>query len=168
MFICDNAGYRCYDYPLLTYFTILKMVFLKQTIIMLKRYLLYGLIGWSLEIIWTGLESLVNGDLRLMGFTNLWMFLIYGSAVFLEPLHDYISPWRWPVRGLVWLGIIWGIEFLSGLFLVSLLGVYPWRYSGPLNIQGLITLEFAPVWFTAGLLFERIHRAFDDYNIARY
>lgn len=135
---------------------------------MIKRFLLYGLIGWSLEIIWTGLESFVHGDLRLMGFTNLWMFLIYGSAVFLEPLHDYISDWRWPLRGLFWLLLIWGIEYVSGLILVSILGVYPWRYTGPLAINGLITLSFAPVWFVGGLLFERIHHALDTLKIAKY
>lgn len=134
---------------------------------MLRRYFLYGLLGWILEILWTGLESLISGDLRLMGFTNLWMFFIYGSAVFLEPLHDFISEWRWPVRGFIWLGIIWGIEYFSGLFLFGLFGVFPWHYTGPLNIHGLITLEFAPVWFVAGLLFEKIHRALDNFTIAR-
>jgi len=149
------------------YFSILKTYSLKQTKNMLRRYLLYGLLGWVLEIIWTGLESLISGDLRLLGFTNLWMFLIYGSAVFLEPLHDYISDWRWPVRGLIWLGVIWGIEYFSGLFLFGLFGVYPWYYNWPLNIHGLITLEFAPVWFVAGLLFERVHRTLDNFTIAR-
>ncbi|NLP45166.1 MAG: hypothetical protein GX351_11145 [Peptococcaceae bacterium] len=132
---------------------------------MIKRFLFYGLLGWWLEIIWTGLESLINGDLRLMGFTNLWMFLIYGLAVFLEPLHDIIVDWRWPLRGLVWLAVIWGIEYLSGLLLLNILGVYPWRYTDPLAINGFITLAFAPVWFTAGLLFEKVHRALDKYKI---
>lgn len=141
---------------------------LKKTNYMIKRFFLYGLIGWCLEIIWTGLDSLINGDLRLVGFTNLWMFFIYGSAVFLEPVHDFIAGWRWPLRGFVWLFIIWGIEYISGLLLVTILGVYPWRYTGPLAVDGLITLEFAPVWFTAGLLFERLHRLLDRYETAKY
>lgn len=151
----------------MVYISILKSNFLKQTKDMLRRYLLYGLLGWILEITWTGLESLISGDLRLLGFTNLWMFFIYGSAVFLEPLHDFISEWRWPVRGLIWLGVIWGVEYISGLILYSVLGVYPWHYSSSLSIHGLITLEFAPVWFVAGLLFERIHYALDNWTIAR-
>ncbi|MCM1564775.1 MAG: hypothetical protein FNP40_15660 [Dehalobacter sp. 4CP] len=132
---------------------------------MLKRYLIYGLMGWSLEIIWTGLDSLIHGDFRLMGFTNLWMFFIYGSAAILEPLHDLISGWRWPLRGLVWLTAIWGIEYFSGLFLLKILGVYPWRYTDPLAINGLITLSYAPVWFIGGLLFERVHRKLDAFVI---
>lgn len=135
---------------------------------MIKRYFLYGLLGWSLEIIWTGFDSLVHGDLRLMGFTNLWMFFIYGSAVFLEPLHDHIVDWRWPWRGLVWLCVIWGIEYFTGLFLFHILGVYPWQYTDQLAVNGLITFRFAPVWFIGGLLFERIHHALDSIKIAKY
>ena len=55
---------------------------------MIKRFFIYGLIGWGMEIFWTGLYSLISGDLRLLAFTNLWMFFIYGAAVFLEPIHD--------------------------------------------------------------------------------
>jgi len=133
---------------------------------MLKRFLIYGLLGWSTEIFWTGLGSLINGDLTLAGNSNIWMFFIYGSAVFLEPIHDIIYKWKWPVRGFLWLVIIWGMEYTSGLFLVSVLGVYPWHYRGPLAVDGLITLAYAPAWFTAGLLFEQVHRTLDVYNIA--
>ncbi|RNC28540.1 MAG: hypothetical protein AWM53_01520 [Candidatus Dichloromethanomonas elyunquensis] len=135
---------------------------------MIKRFLIYGLIGWYSEIIWTGLDSLVRGDLRLMGFTNLWMFFIYGCAVFLEPLHDNITDWRWPIRGIFWLILIWGIEYLTGSLLHRILGVYPWHYSDPLAVNGLITFTFAPVWFVGGLLFERIHHALDIREIAKY
>jgi uncharacterized membrane protein len=135
---------------------------------MIKRFLFYGLVGWCLEIIWTGLESFVHGDLRLVGFTNLWMLLVYGSAVFLEPLHDSILNWRWPIRGLFWLMTIWGIEYISGFVLMSILGVSPWHYTDPLAVNGLITLRFAPVWFVAGLLFERVHHSLDTIRIARF
>lgn len=135
---------------------------------MLKRFLLYGLIGWIIEIVFTGMDSLIQGDLRLIGFTNLWMFPIYGLAVFLEPLHDLIANWRWPFRGLFWLALIWGIEYISGLILVNILGVYPWRYTDAYAVNGLITLRFAPVWFIGGLLFEKVHRFLDTVRIARY
>lgn len=134
---------------------------------MLKRFLIYGSIGWIMEIMWTGLDSLIHGDLRMMGFTNLWMFVIYGCAVFLEPLHHIIAGWRWPLRGFVWLAIIWAAEYFSGLILVHSLGVYPWHYSDRFSIDGLITLTFAPVWFFGGLLFERIHRILDSTHLAR-
>ena len=133
---------------------------------MIKRFFIYGLVGWTMEIFWTGLHSLIEGDMRLAAFTNLWMFFIYGCAVFLESIHDIISGWKWPVRGAIWVIIIWGMEYTSGLLLVTLLGIYPWEYSGPFAVDGLITLAFGPAWFAAGLLFERLHRLLDAYQIA--
>lgn len=134
--------------------------------IMFKRFLFYGLAGWGIEMVWTGMHSLVGGDLTLPGQSNLWMFFIYGCAVFLEPLHDAISRWSWLVRGLIWVVVIWCIEYASGLLLYKVLGAYPWYYSDKLAINGLITLAYAPAWFVAGLIFERFHRSLDAYGIA--
>jgi len=134
---------------------------------MIKRYLFYGLAGWTIEIMFTGLDSLVHGDLRLIGFTSLWMFFIYGLAVFLEPLHDLIARWQWLLRGLFWMLLIWSIEYLCGFVLVQVLGVYPWKYTDTYAVDGLITLRFAPVWFLGGLLFERIHLFLDTTEVVR-
>lgn len=133
---------------------------------MLKRFFIYGLIGWCIEVIFTGLGSLAVGDLGLSSSTNLWMFPIYGTAVFLEPLHDLMRLWKWPFRGLLWVVIIWGIEYATGLLLVSVLGIYAWEYTGIFAVDGLVNLSFAPAWFIAGLLFERAHRLLDKYGIA--
>jgi hypothetical protein len=133
---------------------------------MIKRFFIYGLIGWGMEIFWTGLYSLISGDLRLEAFTNLWMFFIYGAAVFLEPIHDIISKWRWPVRGFIWVVLIWGMEYTSGFILRSILGVNVWTYYGKFAIEGLVRLDYAPAWFIAGMMFERIHRTLDEYGIA--
>lgn len=134
---------------------------------MLKRFIIYGLLGWNIEVFWTGLGSLVGGDWNLPGATSLWMFFIYGSSVFvLEPIHHIISRWRWPFRGIIWVAIIWGIEYISGLFLTQVIGVSPWYYTGPFAIDGLVRIDFAPAWFVAGLLFEWLHNLMDRYNFA--
>ena len=132
---------------------------------MVKRFVIYGFVGWVIEIFWTGMHSLIIGDLTLQGYTNLWMFFIYGCAVFLEPIHDILSNWRWMVRGLLWVVIIWGIEYTSGLILFKILGVYPWYYTGPFAIDNLVRIDYAPAWFVAGLLFERLHKALDVMEI---
>lgn len=134
---------------------------------MIKRFFIYGLMGWCMEIIWTGMGSLISGDKQLEGFTNLWMFFIYGSAVFLEPLHDIIRGWRWIYRGLIWVVIIWGMEYTSGFLIGNILGIYPWAYTGPFAVDGLVRLDFAPAWLVAGLVFERIHYTMDMYQAAR-
>lgn len=133
---------------------------------MLKRFFIYGIIGWGMEIIFTSLDSLRNGDLRLIGYSNLWMFFVYGLAVFLEPLHDIIKRWNIFVRGIIWVILIWGIEYSMGLLLHTILGVFPWFYTGKLAVDGLVTLAFAPAWFVAGLIFERIHAALDAYGVS--
>lgn len=54
--------------------------------------------------------------------------------------------------------LIFTVEYLSGLVLRMLLGVCPWDYSGnTFSVNGLIRLDYAPAWFTAGLLFEKLH-----------
>ena len=115
--------------------------------------------GWGLEVFWTGLESGLAGDPRLRSTTYLWMFPIYGMAVFLEPLHDKIRHWHWAVRGMIWLMAIWTIEYASGFLIRLLTGYSPWNYSGKTawQINGLIRLDMAPLWFFAGFLFERMH-----------
>ncbi len=134
---------------------------------MLKRFVIYGLLGWNIEVLWTGFHSLFSGDLNMQGATTLWMFFVYGSAVFvLEPIHHIISKWRWPFRGIIWVVIIWGIEYASGLFLTQVVGVTPWYYSGPFAIDGLVRVDYAPAWFIAGLAFEWVHNRLDDYKIA--
>lgn len=133
---------------------------------MVKRFLIYGIAGWTMEIIWTSLHSLITGDIKLQGYTSIWMFFIYGGAVFLEPIHDIIKQWRWHIRGIIWVVIIWGIEYASGLILVNLIGAAPWYYLGPFAIDNLVRLDYAPAWFAAGLIFEYIHNTLDVYKIA--
>ncbi|MGI6588652.1 MAG: putative ABC transporter permease [Peptococcia bacterium] len=130
---------------------------------MVKRFVIYGLLGWTMEILWTGLGSLLKGNLMLSSFTYLWMFPIYGLAVFLEPVHDYIDNLPWYVRGGIWVVIILSLEYLTGWLLMSFLGRCPWDYSDvtPYHIQGLIRLDYIPAWFLAGLVFEKIHRTLD-------
>ncbi|HHU32808.1 MAG: putative ABC transporter permease [Zhaonellaceae bacterium] len=123
------------------------------------RFFLYGLIGWCIEITWTGFSSMLRGDWSLAGKTYLWMLPIYGLGVLLEPIHDYIRSWSWVLRGFVWLSLIWFIEFLTGGTLAVTVGTCPWDYSGktPYSVLGLIRLDYAPAWFVLGLLFERLH-----------
>jgi uncharacterized membrane protein len=133
---------------------------------MIKRFFFYGIVGWSNEIIRTGLGSLISGDIRLLGYSNLWMFLVYGCAIFLEPIHHAIIRWPWFSRGLIWVLLIWIIEYTSGLILYQILGVHPWYYTDRLAVNGMITLTYAPAWFVAGMVFERLHTGLDSYGFA--
>ena len=130
------------------------------------HFVIYGLLGWCLEIIWTGLGSLINRDVRLTGKTYLWMFPIYGSVILFEPVHDFIRHWPMWERGIVWILLCFSVEYLSGWMLRKILGKVPWNYSrAALNVHGLIRLDYAPAWFVAGLLFEKIHDWLDQMSL---
>ncbi|SFG66418.1 Putative ABC-transporter type IV [Desulfotomaculum arcticum] len=124
---------------------------------MLTRFVIYGLLGWNMEVFWTGLMSGLNGNPRLAAHTYLWMFPIYGLAVLLEPLHEKIRFLPWYLRGMIWVLVIWAVEFTTGGLLRMIVGTSPWIYREGWQIYGLIRLDMAPLWFAAGLLFERIH-----------
>ncbi|MDA8222623.1 MAG: hypothetical protein M0Z35_13215, partial [Desulfitobacterium hafniense] len=61
----------------------------------LKRFFIYGIIGLVVEVMYTGLASLLKGDLSMQGFTFLIMIPIYGLSVFLEPLHTSLRSHSW-------------------------------------------------------------------------
>jgi len=129
---------------------------------MITRAVIYGVFGWIGEIIWTGLDSLLAGDPRLVSHTYLWMLPIYGMAVFMEPVHDYLRNYHWLLRGLVYMTLIFTGEYFSGWLLRELIGLCPWHYNSPLAVNGFIRLDYGPAWFTAGLIFERIHDYLDQ------
>lgn len=121
---------------------------------MKNKFILCGVIGWCAEILWTGLHSLANGHWRLMGHSSLWMFPIYGCAAIIAPLSKIYSKCNTFLRGIIYmLHIFWG-EFVFGTILKRF-NICPWDYSGtPYNIDGVIRLDYAPLWFILGLFYE--------------
>lgn len=121
-----------------------------------KNFLICGLTGWCMEIIFTSLGAFRKKDLRLIGQTSLWMFPIYGLAAFIQPVYRFIRKFPFFLRGSIYSLGIFFCEYLSGTFLKKH-HLCPWDYSdSPVNINGVIRLDYAPLWLLAGLLFERI------------
>ena len=121
------------------------------------RFLTYGAIGLVLEVIWTGLGSLINRDFTLRSSTSIWMFFIYGMVVVLEPAFVYLTPFSLFIRGIVYMFAIFAGEYLLGIAMKKA-DICPWDYSdAALSIQGVIRLDYAPVWFAAGLIFEAVY-----------
>ena len=109
-----------------------------------------------MEIVFTGLGSLRKNEHSLTARTSIWMFLIYGMACFLTPLCRLLRKRNFLVRGMVYTFCIFTGEFLSGS-LLKRHGACPWDYShAKYNINGVIRLDYAPLWFGAGLLFEKV------------
>lgn len=82
------------------------------------------------------------------------MFPIYGTAALIGPLSRRLKGLCTFTRGIIYMFGIYAVEFTSGTFLKKL-GCCPWDYSNaPLHIGGVIRLDYAPLWFLAGLFFE--------------
>ena len=117
------------------------------------------------------MESMMLQDWRLMGKTSLLMFPIYGLGALLSPIGEGIDRWlaveggslpslsagdRIVRHGVLYMVLIFTAEYFSGAWLRAR-GICPWDYTGRhSNINGLIRLDFAPLWFCTGLLFEEI------------
>ena len=130
---------------------------------MLIRFFIYGALGWCIEILWTGLGRALDPKRRswkLLGYTYLWMFPIYGLIVFLfEPLHDTIRPWFFLFRAVVYgLGFM-VVEYITGWILRKVTGVCPWDYTGRArwHLNGLVRLDYFPAWALLGLALEYVH-----------
>lgn len=122
----------------------------------LKNFLRCGLTGWCMEIFFTSLDSLRRRDFKLKGNTSVWMFPIYGCAALFSPVHRLLRRMPFWVRGLAYMTLIFSGEYISGS-LLSKHSMCPWDYGhSKWNIRRVIRLDYAPVWFGAGLLFERI------------
>jgi hypothetical protein len=126
------------------------------------RFLVYGLLGWCVELLFTCLYDLALGQntLRLQGYTYLWMHPVWGVGVLAcERVLHALRAWRVPyaLRGLCFALFAFTVEYTSGALLTVLLGRPPWDYShARFNVQGLIRLDYAPFWALCGWLGEPI------------
>lgn len=125
---------------------------------MVKKYLLCGLTGWCMEVFWTGLGSAIRKDKKLSSNTSIWMFPIYATAVIIEPMYRQLCKHNKGVinRGTVYALSIITTEYITGS-LLKMKGCCPWDYSkAKFNINGVIRLDYLPVWFVVGLIYEKI------------
>ncbi|MDD6661727.1 MAG: hypothetical protein PUE72_08420 [Lachnospiraceae bacterium] len=115
-----------------------------------------GMIGWCLEVAWTGLGSLLHHDPKLTGVSSLTMFPIYGMASLVAPAYRHLRKYRFYIRGLVYMTGIFAVEYTTGRILQRY-NCCPWDYSNaPLQIGGVIRLDYAPLWFLTGLFYEKM------------
>lgn len=122
----------------------------------MKKFLMCGSIGWCMEILWTGIHCLPQKDFTLMGYSSIWMFPIYGMAAVIGPVSKYLKELSVLHRGSIYTMGIYFMEFTTGSLLTKF-QICPWDYSqSPFNYKGLIRFDYAPLWFLAGLFFEKI------------
>jgi uncharacterized membrane protein len=123
---------------------------------MKRNFILCGLTGWCLEVFWTGTASLLCGERTMMGRTSLLMFPIYGCAAVIGPVSRRLKKIPVVLRGTLYASGILAGEFISGS-LLRRFWYCPWDYSNArFQYKGLIRLDYFPVWFLTGLLYEKL------------
>lgn len=125
------------------------------------RAVIYCCYGWSVEVAFNAIRNAIVSrpvDWRLPGGTQLWTGLGYaGGGCLFELAHNALRSWPFPVRGLVYLPVLYGIEFVIGWTIKRWFGHAPWEYSGRFQVKGLIKLSYAPAWIVFLLSLERLH-----------
>ena len=125
------------------------------------RLYFWGVHGIFAEVVFTALwEFVVSGNWRFMGVSSIWSFLTYGLGTFLlaEWGHSFLVSLQVPLllRCCFYVVCTYIWEFSCGVVL-DLFDARPWDYSQfTFNVKGLITMEYIPAWFFAGLYFEWI------------
>ncbi|MBA4686848.1 MAG: hypothetical protein H2184_06810 [Candidatus Galacturonibacter soehngenii] len=123
---------------------------------MKKNFVICGIFGWCIEILWTAFEKFRRRDMKLIGNTSIWMFPIYGMASLFVPIYRFIKNANVVVRGFVYMLSIFTAEYITG-YILKKRNMCPWDYSkAKYNINGLIRLDYAPLWFLVGLVFEKL------------
>lgn len=119
------------------------------------RFLAYGLAGWALDSLFVFVHT---GRGRP---SNLLNVPVYGLAQPLfEPLHDRIRHRPVAFRAAVYGAGILGVEYASGRLFRRVSGHVPWSYEGARsNVDGLVRLDYLPLWAAFGLGLERLHDA---------
>lgn len=117
------------------------------------RFLAYGVAGWVLDSLYLWAHT---GRRHPSGLLNI---AVYGLAQPLfEPVHDRIRERPVAVRAAAYGTGILGVEYACGRLLRRLVGRVPWDYGGArFGIDGLVRLDYLPLWAAYGLGLERFH-----------
>lgn len=123
------------------------------------RLYIYGIHGYFTEIMFTAAwEFIVNINWKFPGCTSVWSLLIYSISVYVIELMYLRMRDRVHVLLRAFFYLMWSYtwEFSTG-YVLSYFNACPWDYTAfDLNVVGLITLEYAPLWYFATLISEQV------------
>ena len=132
--------------------------------LLIKDFIICGITGWCMEIIFTSLGSFLTGDYTLTGHTSLWMFPIYGMAAFIFPLYQKIRFFPIWLRVSLYAVLIFAVEFITGIILKSW-NLCPWNYEhATWNLAGVIRLDYFFFWWPM-LYFDLLLRSMGKVNV---
>lgn len=125
----------------------------------LLRLYIYGIHGYFTEVMFTAAwEFVVNLNWKFPGCSSVWSLFIYSVSLYVIEmmyirLKDRVPL---PLRGLIYLIWTYSWEFCTG-WVLRYFNACPWDYTPfDWDILGLITLEYAPLWYLATMATEQL------------
>lgn len=129
------------------------------------RFMIFALMGMLGEVFLGALLQLWSGNFSMHGQSSPWMMLDYGLlGLIVMPLAARMIRLGIPLAGraLVYMVLIYAVEYVSGIIFTWGLGLRVWDYTGiPYNLHGQIMLYSAPLWYGLGLAAEFLNRKVD-------
>lgn len=127
----------------------------------LAKFFMYGCIGLLIEVFFTSFHSLFfQKNMRAIGTTYLWMLPIYGGGAMLFGWIHNVSPLPLWANALLYVPLIFFIEFSSGWAYMKIFSRKLWDYGNARwGIMGLIRVDYAGYWLSAALFFEYSNNA---------
>jgi len=130
---------------------------------LLFEMVLFAVFALGLEVVFTSVCDWKNDKRRfLMGYSSLWYVPLYALApVFLHLTSAFLFELPFLLRGTIYALVIFALEYLGMLSLRLLLGASPSQehyYKARWNVHGLIRLDYFPVMWLMGLVFEWVFR----------
>ena len=132
-------------------------------------FLLYTALGISMEVIFTGIGDIIRDQANGLPFdstlpcrASLWIIPIYGLSAtgafgIIGAFWPKLFSRHWFIRGLIYMLVIYGFEFMWALALESLLGIQVWNYeNSEYRIWRYINPYFCLPWFLFGFALEKV------------
>ncbi|XP_038650026.1 transmembrane protein 229b-like [Scyliorhinus canicula] len=124
-----------------------------------SRWYLYAIHGYFCEVMFTaGWEFVESANWKFPGVTSVWSLFIYGTSILIvEKMYLHLrAKYNILIRCLIYTLWTYIWEFMTG-FILQQFNACPWDYSSFRgNFMGLITLEYAMLWFLASIVAEQM------------
>ena len=117
------------------------------------RCLAYGFAGWAIDSLFVFVHT---GRRRPSSLLNVPVYAL--AQPLFEPVHDRIRQRPVLLRAALYGVGILGVEYASGRLLRRFAGSAPWNYGqARFGIDGLVRLDYLPLWAAFALGLERFH-----------
>ena len=136
-----------------------------KTVHFLFQILFFCCFGLAAEVVFTALTALFTHDplcnnplWSLTGITYVWMIFIYALIpILLSVLYPRLKSLHIILRLLIYVALIYAVEFTSGFLLEKITGKCPWEYTTGWHVMGYIRLDYFPSWLFFSWLVERLY-----------